>query len=90
MALKSSNRQKRNMTSEQKVKRALAALDTAVQEWYAEHNPENKEHYADASIITNDADGYHVCRVTLNSDPEGKVFVDIKGERYGYSKSKRD
>lgn len=90
MDLKSSNRQKRNMTSEQKVKRALAALDTAVQEWYAEHNPKNTEHYASASFITNDEDGYCVCRITLNKDPAGKVFVDIKGGRHGYGKSKRD
>lgn len=72
------------MTSEQKVKRALTALDTAVQEWYAEHNPENKEHYADATI-SND-----VCRITLNTDPAGKVFYDIKGGRHGYGKSKRN
>lgn len=90
MALKSSNRQKRNMTSEQKVKRALAALDSAVQEWYAEHNPENKERYADASIITNNEDGYHVCRITLNKDPDGKEFIDIKGGHHGYGKSKRN
>ena len=76
--------------SEQKVRRALSALDTAVQAWYAEHNPENKEHYADASFINNDADGYHVCRITLNSDPEGTEFVDIKGGRHGYGKSKRN
>ena len=74
------------MTSEQKVKRALVALDTAVQEWYAEHNPENTEHYADATIFNN-KDGYRVCRITLNTDPAGKVFYDIKG---GRSKSKRN
>lgn len=76
------------MTSEQKVKRALTALDTAVQEWYAEHNPENKEHYADATIFNND--GYRVCRITLNTDPAGEVFCDIKGGRHGYGKSKRN
>lgn len=84
MDLKSSK-----MTSEQKVKRALAALDTAVQAWYVEHNPENKEHYADASLIIGD-DGYRVCRITLNSDPAGKVFIEIKGGRHGYGKSKRN
>lgn len=78
------------MTSEQKVKRALTALDTAVQEWYAEHNPENKEHYADASFFASIEDGYRVCRITLNTDPAGKVFYDIKGGRHGRSKSKRN
>lgn len=76
------------ITSEQKVKRALTALDTAVQAWYAEHNPENKEHYADATIFN--GDGHRVCRITLNTDPAGKVFYDIKGERHGYGKSKRN
>lgn len=91
MALKSSNRQERKPTSEQKVKRALTALDTAVQEWYAEHNPKNTEHYASASIITNNEDGYHVCRITLNSDPAGKEFIDIRGGRHHeYGKSKRN
>lgn len=77
------------MTSEQKVKRALTALDTVVQEWYAEHNPENKEHYADATIF-NDDEGYRMCRITLNTDPVGKVFYDITGGRHGRSKSKRN
>ena len=77
------------MTSEQKIKRALTQLDTAVQKWYAEHNPENKEHYADATIFT-DEEGYHTCRIALNSDPAGKEFIDIKGGRYGRSKSKRN
>lgn len=78
------------MTSEQKVKRALTALDTAVHEWYAEHNPENTEHYADASIYVGDKDGYRVCRITLNTDPAGKKFCEIRGGRHGYGKSKRN
>lgn len=78
------------MTSEQKVKRALAALDTAVQEWYAEHNPENKEHYADATILNSSDSDYHACRITLNSDPAGKEFHEITGGCHGYVKSKRN
>ena len=77
------------MTSEQKVKRALTALDTAVQEWYAEHNPENTEHYADATIFNGD-EGYHSCRITLNTDPAGKEFYELTGGRHGYGKSKRN
>lgn len=62
------------MTAEQKIKRALSALDSAVQEWYAEHNPENKEHYA-AVHICDYKDGIHASRVTLQ--------VDATGENYG-------
>ncbi len=62
------------MNSEQKIKDALAALDKAVQEWYRENNPDNKEHYADAYIYE---DGTHVCRITLNSDVEGIEYVTI-------------
>lgn len=70
------------MTSEQKVKRALSALDSAVQEWYAEHNPKNKERYASATIL--DGDGYHASRTTLNSDPEGKNYIDIQSSKHYY------
>lgn len=77
------------MTSEQKVERALAALDTAVQEWYAEHNPENTEHYADATIL-NVGEGYHSCRITLTTDPAGKEFYRLTGGCHGYGKSKRN
>lgn len=62
------------MNSEQKIKDALVALDKAVQEWYQENNPDNKEHYADAYIYD---DGTHVCRITLNSDAAGEEYVTI-------------
>ena len=65
--------------SEKKIRRALSALDLAVQEWYAEHNPENKDHYASATIL--DGDGYHASRITLNSDPEGTEFIDIESSK---------
>ena len=67
----------KKLTPTQKIQRALRALDTAVQEWYQENNPDNKERYADATIFETD-DGYHVRRITLNSDAEGKQFIDIK------------
>lgn len=74
------------MTTEQKIKRALAALDTAVQAWYAEHNPENKEHYAASAFLN--GDGSHVSRITLNSDPEGTVFIDIVSSKQRYQEHK--
>lgn len=74
------------MTTEQKVKRALAQLDTAIQAWYAEHNPENTERYASATFLDNTEDNYHVSRITLNSDAAGREFVDIKSTRNGYGK----
>lgn len=64
------------MTSEQKIKRALAALDSAVQEWYAEHNPENKSRYA-AAHISDYEEGYHASRVTLQIDAKGMNYRDI-------------
>ena len=92
MASKSSNNRpvKVKVTvsaSERKVERALAALDAAVQEWYAEHNPKNTEHYATAVSLTNVDDGYHICRITLNSDADGEVFTDIVSIRSGHGKS---
>ena len=65
--------------SEKKIRRALSALDLAVQEWYAEHNPENKEHYASATIL--DGDDYHASRITLNSDSGGTEFIDIESSK---------
>lgn len=65
------------MTSEQKIKRALSALDSAVQEWYAEHNPKNRNHYASAHICDYPEEGLHASRVTLQTDIEGENYTDI-------------
>ena len=62
------------MNSEQKIRDALVALDKAVQEWYQENNPDNKEHYADAYICDDDT---HVCRITLNSDAAGIEYITM-------------
>jgi hypothetical protein len=62
--------------SEKKIRRALAALDTAVQEWYAEHNPENKNHYASVHIGDYE-DGIHASHVTLQTDVAGENYKDI-------------
>lgn len=87
MALKSSKPRQANpkAKAETRVKRALAQLDTAVQAWYAEHNPKNTEHYASASFMDNPEVNYHVARITLN-DAKGN-FIDIKSTRNGYGKN---
>ena len=69
------------MTSEAKVKKALAQLDTAVQAWYAEHNPENAMRYASVGIF-DDPDIGHSSRITLNSDPAGDIFVDMVSSKH--------
>lgn len=69
------------MTSEQKIKRALAQLDDAIQAWYAEHNPKNKECYACATFMNCD-DDWHASRVTLNN-AKGE-FIDIVSKRNGH------
>lgn len=63
------------MNRGQKIKDALVALDKAVQEWYQENNPDNKEHYASVCIYEDDT---RVCRITLNSDVAGKEYVTIE------------
>lgn len=68
------------MTSEQKIKRALAALDSAVQEWYAEHNPENKSHYGSVHICDYER-GVHASRITLQTDAIGENYTDIVSSR---------
>ena len=69
------------MTAEQKIKRALSALDSAVQEWYAKHNPENKSHYASAHICDYPEDGLHASRIALQTDIEGEHYVDITSSK---------
>ena len=71
------------MTSKQKLLRALAALDTAVQEWYAENNPKNTEHYASVAIMNDVEDNYHCSRVTLNKDVKGTVFIEFTSSHQG-------
>lgn len=59
------------MNGEQKIRDALVALDKAVQEWYQENNPDNKEHYASVYICDGE------CRITLNSDVAGKEYITM-------------
>ena len=67
--------------SEKKIRRALSALDTAVQAWYAEHNPENKSHYASAHICDYPEDGLHASRITLQTDIEGESYTYITSSK---------
>lgn len=65
------------MTPEQKIKRALTQLDNAVQEWYAKHNPNNKDHYASVHICDYPEDKIHASRCTLQADAKGDSYIDI-------------
>ena len=48
------------------LKRALAALDTAVQKWYKKHVPSYNECYASCHFRTY-YDGRHISEITLKS-----------------------
>ena len=69
------------MSPEQKIKRALAALDTAVQEWYAQHNPGNKDHYASVHVCDYDGGAIHASRCTLQVDEAGDSYADIESSK---------
>lgn len=69
----------KKLTSEQKVKRALAAFDSAVQEWYKEHSPNNKECYAFVHI--RNIDNYHVSNVTLKPCTAVDNYTSISSSR---------
>ena len=66
------------LTSKQKIKRALAALDTAIQAWYDENHPNDTERYA-TMHIRNYPDG-HVSHVTLYDKARDK-FIDIRSSK---------
>lgn len=66
--------------SEKKIRRALAALDSAVQAWYAEHNPKNKAHYASAHICDYE-EGLHASRITLQTDDTDEHYTDITSSK---------
>ena len=83
MASKSFNKQvKKSFNSETKIKRALDQLDTAVQAWYAEHNPQNTSHYASVCIcdyptVSLKEEDIHVVRCTLQTDENGDQYTDV-------------
>ena len=73
----------RNATTKQ-LKRALAALDTAVQKWYKEHIPYYNERYASCHFRTY-PDGSHISEITLKTSDSGNYInivsskEDLKG-----------
>lgn len=58
----------KKLTAEQKLLRALATLDNAVQDWYKECEPNNKEHYASVHIRDYPVDKTHVSAITLQCE----------------------
>ena len=66
------------------LKRALAALDTAVQKWYKAHVPSYSERYASCHFRTY-SDGKHISNITLKtSDSDNYISIasskeDLKG-----------
>ena len=72
-----------NATTKQ-LKRALAALDTAVQKWYKERTPAYSERYASCHFRTYH-DGSHISEITLKTSDSGNYISiasskeDLKG-----------
>ena len=69
------------LKAEKQLKKALAALDTAIQNWYAVNAPENKEHYATTHFrnYPDDPDGDHVSEITL--EPKHSSFVYYRSSK---------
>lgn len=62
-------------TTTKQLKKALAALDTAVQKWYKEHYPSNSERYAHCHLRTF-PDGKHSSEITLKPSDNGH-YINI-------------
>lgn len=67
-----------NATTKQ-LKRALAALDTAVQKWYKEHIPSYNERYASCHFHTY-PDGRHTSEITLKTSDSGN-YINIASSK---------
>lgn len=61
------------------LKRALAALDTAVQKWYKEHIPSYNERYASCHFRTY-LDGRHTSEITLKTSDSGN-YINIASSK---------
>lgn len=62
------------------LKKALAALDTAIQKWYEVNAPENEERYATCHIRSYQ-DGRHVSYLTLLPDIKPDDYIEIKSSK---------
>lgn len=62
------------------LKKALAALDTAIQKWYEVNAPENTERYATCHIRSYQ-DGYHISELTLKPNEATDDYVDIESSK---------
>ena len=70
----------RKLSSEEKLKRAIAALDTAVQHWYDDNCPGDEERYADVSIFNRKA-GDHISNITLKTSPGHYLTIESRREK---------
>ena len=61
------------------LKRALAALDTAVQKWYKEHIPSYNERYASCHFRTY-PDGSHISEIALKTSDSGN-YINIASSK---------
>ena len=68
----------KKLTTKEKVKRALASLDTAIQEWYKENYPECDDRYA--SVHIRDFDDGHCSKITLRSKGS-REYVVLKSSK---------
>lgn len=59
----------------ERLKKAVATLDRAVQAWYKEHDPENTQRYATVHIRTYPYEKAHASNATLRCT-NGK-FIDF-------------
>jgi hypothetical protein len=63
------------------LKRALAALDTAVQKWYDANAPENGEHYAACHIRSYPGTSVHISDITLCTAPGDYITIKSLKDR---------
>ena len=73
----------KKLKAEKQLKRALAVLDTAVQNWYDVNASENKEHYAACHIrnIFEETGTRHVSNITVCTGPDDFVTIASSKER---------
>jgi len=71
----------KKLTPTQKIKRALSALDSAIQEWYQENNPKSQTRYASSCIMNHE--NMHVSRITIDKGPgDAGNWIEIVSSRH--------